>query len=152
VEALAVLEDRIGPVRSNVHPDPGRHISPGDDPEGGPTLLDLGDDELTAGRPHPMIDPAPVAERLAAARGGVVLLDVVLGHGAHPDPASVLVPALAETGAAPVVALVGTAGDPQGLGRQASALTAAGAVVHRSLARAAGVAAGLLVQDRAEAG
>jgi FdrA protein len=147
VEALAVLEDRIGPVRSNVHPDPGRHIGPGDDPEGAPTLLDLGDDELTAGRPHPMIDPAPVAERLAAARGGVVLLDVVLGHGAHPDPASVLVPALAATGAAPVVTLVGTAGDPQGLDRQAQALTAAGAVVHRSLARAAGEAAGLLVES-----
>jgi FdrA protein len=152
VEALAVLEERIGPVRSNVHPDPGRHIGPGDDPEGGPTLLDLGDDELTAGRPHPMIDPAPVAERLASARGGVVLFDVVLGHGAHPDPASVLVPALADTGAAPVVTLVGTAGDPQGLGRQASALTAAGAVVHRSLAQAAGVAADLLAQSRAEAG
>ena len=147
VEALALLEDRIGPVRSNVHPDPGRHIGPGDDPEGAPTLLDLGDDELTAGRPHPMIDPAPVAERLAAARGGVVLLDVVLGHGAHPDPVSVLVPALAATGAAPVVTLVGTAGDPQGLDRQAQALTAAGAVVHRSLARAAGDAAGLLADS-----
>src|SRR4029453_6441744 len=132
----------IGPVRSNVHPDPSRHIGPGDDPEGAPTLLDLGDDELTAGRPPPMIDPAPGAERLAAARGGVVLLDVVLGHGAHPDPVSVLVPGLAATGAAPVVTLVGTAGDPQGLDRQAQARAAACAVAHRSPARAAGGRAG----------
>ncbi len=99
-----------------------------------------------------MIDPAPVAERLAAARAGVVLLDVVLGHGAHPDPASVLAPALAATGAAPVVTLVGTAGDPQGLDRQAQALAAAGAIVHRSLARAATHAAGLLAGGPAEAG
>jgi FdrA protein len=82
----------------------------------------------------------------------VVLLDVVLGHGAHPDPASVLAPALAATGAAPVVTLVGTAGDPQGLERQAQALTAAGAVVHSSVARAATHAAGLLAAARTEAG
>jgi FdrA protein len=147
-----LLEERIGAVRSNVHPDPGRHIGAGDDPGGAPTLLDLGDDELTAGRPHPMIDPAVVADRLAAAGSGVVLLDVVLGHGAHPDPASVLGPALAETGAAPVVILVGTAGDPQGLERQAQALAEAGAVVHRSIARAATHAAGLLAGAQTEAG
>jgi len=152
LEALAVLEERIGPVRSNVHPDPARRIGPGDDPGGAPCLLDLGDDELTAGRPHPMIDPAPVAERLAAARDGVALLDVVLGHGAHPDPAAVLVPALAATGAAPVVTLVGTAGDPQGLDRQARALAGAGAAVHRSAARAADHAARLLAGARTGAG
>src|SRR5262245_48216650 len=152
VEALVLLEERIGPVCCNVHPDPGRHIGPGDDPGGAPTLLDLGDDELTAGRPHPMIDPAPVADRVAAARDGVVLLDVVLGHGAHPDPASVLAPALAASGAAPVVTLVGTAGDPQSLGRQAQALASAGAVVHRSIARAATHAADLLAAAATGAG
>jgi FdrA protein len=94
-----------------------------------------------------MIDPAAVAERLAAEapNRGVVLLDVVLGHGAHPDPAAVLAPAIAvahAAGAAVVVALVGTAGDPQGLDRQAGALVAAGATVHRSNARAAALAAG----------
>jgi FdrA protein len=116
----------------------------------GPTVLDLGDDELTAGRPHPMIEPALVAERLAAAAAadgpGVVLLDVVLGHGAHPDPAGVLAPAVREAvaaGVAAVVALVGTAGDPQGLDAQAATLTAAGAAVYRSNARAAALAAAL---------
>jgi FdrA protein len=116
------------------------------DPPAGSTLVDLGDDAFTAGRPHPMIDPAAVVERLAAAAPdrGVVLLDVVLGHGAHPDPAAVLAPAIAaarSAGAAVVVALVGTAGDPQGLDRQAGALVGAGAAVHRSNARAAALAA-----------
>jgi FdrA protein len=71
---------------------------------------------------------------------------VVLGHGAHPDPASVLVPALAAAraaGVATVVSLVGTTGDPQGVDRQATALAAAGAEVHRSNAHAAARAAEL---------
>jgi FdrA protein len=117
------------------------------DPPPDSTLVDLGDDAFTAGRPHPMIDPAAVAERLAAEAPdrGVVLLDVVLGHGAHPDPAAVLGPSIAaarDAGAAVVVTLVGAAGDPQGLDRQAGALVAAGAAVHRSNARAAALAAG----------
>jgi FdrA protein len=128
-------------------------VGPGDDPAGAHVLLDLGDDELTVGRPHPMIDPGAVAERVADATSsgaggpGVVVLDVVLGHGAHPDPAAVLAPALAaarDEGVATVVALVGTVGDPQGLDRQARALVAAGASVHRSNARAAEQAAALV--------
>ncbi|MGH9216360.1 MAG: hypothetical protein ACRDZS_08900, partial [Acidimicrobiales bacterium] len=77
---------------------------------------------------------------------GVVLLDVVLGHGAHPDPAAVLAPALTAAraaGAATVAVLVGTDGDPQGLDRQARALVDAGAIVHRSNASAAEEAAAL---------
>ena len=33
-------------------------------------VIDLGDDQYTAGRPHPMIDPAARAARIAAGRGG----------------------------------------------------------------------------------
>jgi FdrA protein len=153
-EALVVLEERLGPVRSNVHHDPSRRSGAREDPAGAHAVVDLGDDELTAGRPHPMIDPTAVADRLTAAveaTGGpaVVLLDVVLGHGAHPDPAGVLAPPLTAAtgaGAAAVVVLVGTDGDPQGLDRQARALADAGATVHRSNARAARDAA-----DRASA-
>ncbi|MGH9230409.1 MAG: FdrA family protein [Acidimicrobiales bacterium] len=152
-EAVAVLEPRLGPVRSNVHPDPSRRIGPVDPPDGAHVLLDLGDDELTAGRPHPMIDPAVVAERVGAASApddgaGIVVLDVVLGHGAHPDPAAVLAPALTAAraaGAATVAVLIGTDGDPQGLDRQARALVEVGAIVHRSNARAAEEAAALAV-------
>jgi FdrA protein len=99
-----------------------------------------------------MIDPAAVAERVRAVAdvddgAAVVLLDVVLGHGAHPDPAAVLAPALTTAaraaGAATVAVLIGTDGDPQGLDRQARALVDAGAIVHRSNARAADEAAAL---------
>jgi FdrA protein len=156
-EALVVLEDRLGAVLSNVHHDPGRRIGPFDPDGGAHAVLDLGDDELTAGRPHPMIDPAAVADRVrsaaAGAGPGVLLLDVVLGHGAHPDPSSVLAPALADAranGAATVAVLVGTHGDPQGLDRQARALADAGAIVHRSNARAAACAAALATDAGAE--
>jgi FdrA protein len=157
-EALVVLEERLGPVRSNVHPDPSRRIGPSDPASGAHVLLDLGDDELTAGRPHPMIDPAIVADRVRAAAdadggAGVVLLDVVLGHGAHPDPAAELAPALSTAGAAGaavVAVLIGTAGDPQGVDRQARALADAGAIVHRSNARGAEQAAAVLTGTGAE--
>jgi len=150
-EALVMLEERLGPVRSNVHHDPSRRVGPYDAPGGAHALFDLGDDELTVGRPHPMIDPAVVADRVAAVADqhdgpGVVLLDVVLGHGSHPDPAAVLAPALTaarSAGAATVAVLIGTDGDPQGLDRQARALVDAGAIVHRSNARAAEEAATL---------
>jgi FdrA protein len=105
-----------------------------------------------------MIDPAVVADRVRAAAdadggAGVVLVDVVLGHGAHPDPASEIAPALSAAGAAgaaTVAVLIGTAGDPQGLDRQARALTDAGAIVQRSNARAAEQAAALVTGARAE--
>jgi FdrA protein len=71
---------------------------------------------------------------------GVVLLDVVLGHGSDPDPSASLAPAVekaCERGVAVVVALVGTEGDPQGLRSQAARLNEAGAAVFTSNAAAA---------------
>ena len=119
------------------------------DPQPGHVFVDFGDDELTRGRPHPMIDNSLRVEWVArqARPGSVVLLDVVLGHGAHPDPASELGPVVASavaTGAAVVVSLCGTSGDPQGLERQALALQAAGASVHLSNAAATRAALALL--------
>ncbi len=103
-------------------------------------IIDLGDDEYTRGRPHPMIDYRLRLERLVAADSqqtvGAILLDVVLGHGFNPDPAAELGPALAEIGLPVYVALVGTAGDPQGHDRQAEALAEAGATVFASNAAA----------------
>ena len=69
-------------------------------PTAGHTFTDFGDDAYTAGRAHPMIDPTLRLEQLAAVAGrrrtGVLLLDVVLGHGAEPDPAALLAPAVAQ--------------------------------------------------------
>jgi len=112
-------------------------------------MIDFGDDELTAGRPHPMIDQSLRIERFAAeARDpatGVILLDVVLGHGAHPDPAGQLAPAIATAGDVPVVvSLIGARSDPQGRDGQASALREAGAQVFASNAQAARFACDLI--------
>ncbi|MEV2272171.1 FdrA family protein [Nonomuraea africana] len=109
-------------------------------------FVDYGDDVFTRGRAHPMIDPTLRLEALAKlGPGEVALMDVVLGHGADPDPALRLVPAIeaaSRRDVQVVVALVGTEGDPQGLHRQAQALHEAGAAVFTSNAQAARHAAG----------
>ena len=83
---------------------------------------------------------------------GVLLLDVILGYGAHPDPAAELAPALLEAQKkaqdrgrrlACVAALCGTTGDPQDLDKQQKALTDAGAVVVHSNALAARIASAI---------
>ncbi|WP_221891385.1 FdrA family protein [Microbispora sp. KK1-11] len=103
-------------------------------------FTDFGDDAYTQGRAHPMIDPALRLEALRGVASGVVLMDVVLGHGADPDPSSWLAPAIGDAaarGVDVVVAVVGTDGDPQGLRAQAARLSEAGAAVFTSNAAAA---------------
>jgi FdrA protein len=116
----------------------------------GHTAVDLGEEEFTVGRPHPMIDNDLRIRRLLQEaqdpQAAVIMLDVVLGYGAHPDPASELAPAVqkarearrAAGGEMLVVASVtGTEGDPQGLSRQVSLLEQAGVIVCESNAAAA---------------
>ena len=149
-EALTVLGPALGAVASNTGAGlPGvRSLS--DSGRSGHLAVDFGADEYTAGRAHPMIDPtvllAALAAELADPAVGVVLLDVVLGHGAHPDPAAGIVRTLGEADrTVPVVAaLVGTGGDPQSVAGQAEALRAAGVRVFASNAEAARTAAGLV--------
>lgn len=112
--------------------------------DGGHRFIDYGDDEYTKGRAHPMIDQTVRLDRLEAAGNdpsiGVVLIDVVLGHGANPDPASELAPGIEQAtnaGAAVVVSLCGTRGDPQVRDAQAQVLNGAGASVWLSNAAAA---------------
>ncbi|MCC6177717.1 MAG: acyl-CoA synthetase FdrA [Chloroflexi bacterium] len=120
----------------------------------GHRILDLGDDAYTRGRPHPLIDPrVRNAELLAQAASGevaLVLLDVILGSGVHPDPAAALLPAVAQARAAARMAgatlhvlasVCGTDADPQGYTRQRAALEAGGVLVARSSSEAAAVAA-----------
>jgi FdrA protein len=159
-EAMLVAAHSLGPIASNI-PLAGAPALGADLRTSGHAMIDFGDDTLTAGRPHPMIDSTLRIERLAVEAAdlscGVLLLDVVLGHGAHPDPASELGPAIRaalSTATADgrrldvVIALIGTSGDPQGLARQAAALGAAGAEVHLSNAAAARAAVGLLGVSR----
>jgi FdrA protein len=141
-EAMVIASETLGPVRSNIPlaPELGLDASLSASAH---LMIDFGDDALTASRPHPMIDSTLRLEHFARfatdpATAGL-LLDVVLGHGADPDPAADLAPAIrsAVVGGVPVVvALVGTAADPQGLDRQATALADAGAEVFASNAEA----------------
>ena len=109
------------------------------------TILDLGDDEFTVGRLHPMIDQDLRLRRLRAEAAdpavSVILLDVVLGDGAHADPAGELAPVIErclsarnDSNALAVLALVvGTDQDPQNLDEQTATLERAGAGVCRTV-------------------
>jgi FdrA protein len=141
-EAQIVFRHAGLAVSSNV-PVPGAATI--DAAAGGHVMIDLGDDEFTRGRPHPMIEPsvrdAPVRAALAEREVGVILLDVVLGYGSHPDPAGHLVAGLPRHGGPPVVASVtGTDGDPQSRAAQVRKLAEAGVIVAESNVDAAEIA------------
>jgi FdrA protein len=157
-EAMAVVAGVVGRVASNIPLRPEWRLADPNRSEGH-TFVDFGDDAMTEGRAHPMIDPGLRNERFrreaADPETGVVLLDVVLGYGAHPDPAGELAPlverALADRrgGLSVVVSLCGAAGDPQGLDAQAATLRTAGALVTRSSAQAARLALAAAGRTRA---
>ena len=121
------------------------------------TIVDLGEDEFTVGRLHPMMDNDLRIRRLQQEADdpevAVILLDVVLGYGAHPDPASELAPAIARARAKAaeagrhlevVAVVVGTDEDPQDFDAQVQQLKAAGAQVETSNEAAARHAGRLL--------
>ena len=152
-EAALILEPWLGPIDTNMTPRPqplasslSRH-----------QIVDLGADEHTVSRAHPMLDPTLRLEAIAAAARdddvGVLLLDVVLGLGAATDPAGDLAPALEAArgrgrALAIVLSVIGTAADPQGLAGQIARLERAGAWVLPSNAQAARAAACIAGPDR----
>jgi FdrA protein len=149
-EAQLVFRDAGLAVASNV-PVPGAaamasHIS-------GHVMIDLGNDDFTRGRPHPMIDPAvrdwPLADALADPAIGVILLDIVLGFGAHPGAADHVISVLSgRRDRPPVIASVtGTDADPQPRAAQVSKLEAAGVIVAASNADAAALAIAVLARE-----
>ncbi len=126
-------------VASNV-PVPGAKAA---DAAADAVLIDLGDDEYTLGRPHPMIEPAvrdaPLAAALADKTIGVILLDCVLGYGGHMDPGGHLAKTLAgrgKDGPLVIASVTGTDGDPQSRARQIASLESAGVIVTPSNAAA----------------
>ncbi len=118
-------------------------------------MVDFGDDDLTRGRPHPMIDGSLRIDRILQVVDdptcGVLLLDLVLGLGADPDPSASLVDpvrAASRAGLPVLISVIGTRDDPQDVVRTCAALHDAGATVHLSNAAAARAAA-LLVKGSA---
>ncbi len=143
-EAMLVLQDYMPAVYSNAPLDSSYRltnslVSQAD------TVIDLGEDEFTVGRLHPMMDNDLRIRRLqqeaADPEVAVILLDIVLGYGAHPAPASELAPAIAGARARAeqegrhlevVTVLVGTDEDPQDLESERRQLEQAGAIVETS--------------------
>jgi FdrA protein len=156
-EALLLLERYVGAVHSNTPLDraqmlPSAHRSLTH------TLVDLGSDEFTVGRLHPMLDPDTRLQRLLREAEdpevAVILLDVVLGYGAHANPAGALVPVIRDARARAraagrwlcvVTSVCGTEDDPQGYDDQVAQLIDAGVLVQSSNAQAAHLA-GLIAQ------
>jgi FdrA protein len=148
-EALLILQDYLPAVYSNAPLDKEYHLTDSLVSQEH-TLIDLGEDEFTVGRLHPMMDNDLRIRRLEAEASdpevAVILLDVVLGYGAHSDPASELAPAITKARAnadssgryLEVVAIVsGTDEDPQDMPAQMEQLEAAGARVETSNDKAA---------------
>ncbi|MEE9561672.1 MAG: acyl-CoA synthetase FdrA [Thermoanaerobaculia bacterium] len=143
VEAQEGLRPFLTPLYSNV---PISGVERLTDPtrSQGHTILDLGSDELTVGRLHPMMDQQLRIDRLhqeaADPEVGLLLIDVVLGYGAHPDPAAELVPAIEEIRRRReveiVAVVIGTDEDQQEISSQIERLTAAGARVFRTVTEA----------------
>jgi FdrA protein len=122
----------------------------------GHEFIDFGDDRYTRGRAHPMIDPSLRNQAILTAaedpRVAVLLVDVILGFGAHVDPAGMLAPVVREAvdragkagrQLAVLGHVVGTDEDPQGLARQEHVLREAGVHLFGSNHHAA-VAASML--------
>ena len=141
IEALALFEQEGFKVLSNVRKEPGLALRSPHRSEGH-TIVDMGDDVFTLGRPHPMIDPSLREERMAreAADPGtaLLLLDVVLGYGAHEDPCGPLgeTVASAKTAVAGrggylsvIASITGTERDFQNIAEQKKKLEAAGCLV-----------------------
>lgn len=146
-EAILFLEREGLPIYSNIQIDPARVLK---DPHISfrHTIVDLGDDRFTAGRPHPMIDSDLRAERIKKEMEdpevACLLLDFVLGYGAHEDPCGALLKTLKQAkdrarkrgGHLAVVASVtGTEGDPQDRTEQRKKLESIGCVVMPSNAQ-----------------
>ncbi|MEJ2084460.1 MAG: acyl-CoA synthetase FdrA, partial [Acidobacteriota bacterium] len=152
LEALQGLEPFLEPLQTNLG---ASEAAPFEVSEALEThaIIDLGADEYTAGRLHPMIDPTlrlQMLERLGnKVRQGVVLLDIVLGSGSHPDPAAELVPLIRSirdhTRIEIVVVVIGTDRDPQQRLKVCSALEAAGARLASSMSEAVDIVVDLLL-------
>ena len=143
-EAQVILRRKGIDVASNA-PIPGVPEISGDVQN---AILDLGADEYTVGRPHPMIDSSLrndlLKQALASPDTAVILLDVVIGYGAHEDPAGSIAEILSgspENGPLVIASVTGTEADPQNYSAQVRRLRDAGVIVESTNARAVELAA-----------
>jgi len=140
-EAQVLFAEVMKDVYSNV-PTAGAHRLSDPNTTTKNTVIDFGSDEFTVGRPHPMIDYTLRKRRVAAEAAdpetAVILLDVVLGYGSHPDPSAELADVISEASEKVIVicSVTGTDQDPQKRNVVETELTDAGAIVAGSNAAA----------------
>ncbi len=140
-EMLNGLQLFLSPIYSNIPIRPEQGLKNSLESQGH-TILDLGEDEFTVGRLHPMMDNDLRLRRMKQEaedpETGIVLLDVVLGEGSHPDPASEFAPAIqahrkARKNLDFVALVIGTDQDPQNIDKQINELKKADAIVFREV-------------------
>ncbi len=157
-EALLLLQDTLPGLQSNTPTGKATRMADLWTSKGH-TVMDLGDDDFTRGRPHPMIDPTLRLERIAQEAAdpetAIILFDVVLGYGAHDDPAGQLAPVIDKVHAALgpkaplfVAQICGTKGDPQDMAGQAETLRKAGVHLCSSNAEAVALTQAILKQAK----
>lgn len=157
-EALYVLREQVVGIKSNVANKEEEKVQDITKSEGN-MLLDLGDDEFTVGKPHPMIDPALRLERIVKEAKdqsvGVILLDFELGYGSHEDPVGITIPAIKKAkeiaaGEGRHIVFVGyicgTKQDIQSYDKQRQMLEAEGVILAHSNVQAANIAATILAR------
>jgi hypothetical protein len=118
------------------------------------SIVDLGEEEFTSGRPHPMIDPTVrkyrIAEEAADPSVAVLLMDFVLGYASNPDPVGAVINEIGDAKRAAekagrhlcvVTHVCGTSGDSQGYSQSIEKLQGAGCIVLPTNALAAVAAA-----------
>jgi len=146
-EAMKMLGNTFGGIYSNIPLEPEYEIKDLENLRGH-VCLDLGEDQFTVGRPHPMIDPSTRSDRFITDIDGTVavcLIDVVIGYGSHEDPAGVVASSIKEVqqklnsegkSVIVVASITGTEGDPQGLETSQEKLEEQGIIVLPSNAQA----------------
>jgi len=147
-EAVLILQEMTGPIYSNLEIGSCKQLD--SSYNSGHKIIDLGAEEFTRGKPHPVIDPSLLNEWLwregTDPRTAVLLFDIILGYGAHPDPVDVIAPTLsalkekAQEGGSSlsiIASLCGSTKDPQNYFELKKRLEKIGVLVFSSNARAA---------------
>jgi FdrA protein len=151
-EAQVILRRAIGDIYSNVPLIPELKL-PNSFKSMKHSVVDFGEDEFTVGRPHPMIDFSlrnhKMIEEAQDPEVAVILFDVVLGYGAHPDPAAELAPTIRQIrNISPQLSIIcsitGTEQDPQNKSHIQKSLQEAGVLVLPSNAAACELTAKIL--------
>jgi succinyl-CoA synthetase alpha subunit len=152
-ETQLILKEHLGYVNSNTPLHPDFRLQDAWKPTGH-AIIDLGDDDFTVGRPHPMIDYSLRNKKIIDEAGNqdvaVLLLDVVLGYGSNMHPEEELVPNFFKAKKMKpelhiICSITGTDKDPQNKANVKTALENAGALVMPSNAAASELCAQILL-------